>query len=54
MDTWAPDEHYIPTLVRITVDSHDHVIQVKGSTYIHTLLYIYYIYTYIYILYYTK
>ena len=27
-DTWAPDEHFIPTLVRVSVDSHLHVIQV--------------------------
>ena len=30
-DTWAPDEHFIPTLVRITVDRHLHVIQVVSS-----------------------
>ena len=38
MDTWAPDEHYIPTLVRITVDSHYHVIQVKGLYFNYTAL----------------
>ena len=27
-DTWAPDEHFIPTLVRVSVDSHLHVLQV--------------------------
>jgi len=26
-DTWAPDEHFIPTLVRVSVDSHLHVLQ---------------------------
>ncbi|XP_023344012.1 beta-1,3-galactosyl-O-glycosyl-glycoprotein beta-1,6-N-acetylglucosaminyltransferase 4 [Eurytemora carolleeae] len=27
LDTWAPDEHYIPTLVRTSVDFHNHVLQ---------------------------
>ena len=36
-DTWAPDEHYIPTLVRVSVDSHLHVLQVQFRIWIPVL-----------------
>ena len=33
-DTWAPDEHFIPTLVRITVDKQLHVLQVGTYSFV--------------------